>query len=68
MLFSRNGFKSVDTTEAFVKEALEFGNKDVVLSLVQFRSTTRQSTDYANQLTPPEMGDFIIQFIFLKNL
>ena len=34
MLFSRNGFKSVDTTEAFVKEALEFGNKDVVLSLV----------------------------------
>ena len=33
MLFSRNGFKSVDTTEAFVKEALEFGNKDVVLSL-----------------------------------
>ncbi len=34
MLFSKNGFKSVDTTEAFVKEALEFGNKDVVLSLV----------------------------------
>jgi hypothetical protein len=33
MLFSRNGFKSVDTTEAFVKEALEFGNKDVVLSI-----------------------------------
>jgi len=34
MLFSKNGFKSVDTTEAFVKEALEFGNKDVVLSVV----------------------------------
>jgi hypothetical protein len=25
---------SVDTTEAFVKQALEFGNKDVVLSVV----------------------------------
>ena len=34
MLFSKNGFMSVDTTEAFVKQALEFGNKDVVLSLV----------------------------------
>jgi hypothetical protein len=34
MLFSKNGFKSVDTTEAFVKEALELGNKDVVLSVV----------------------------------
>jgi hypothetical protein len=34
MLFSKNGFKSVDTTEAFVKQALEFGNKDVVLSVV----------------------------------
>jgi hypothetical protein len=34
MLFSKNGFMSVDTTEAFVKQALEFGNKDVVLSVV----------------------------------
>ena len=33
MLFSKQGFKTVDTTEAFVKEALQFGNKDVVLSL-----------------------------------
>ena len=127
MLFSKNGFKSVDTTEAFVKQALEFGNKDVVLSVVHengvidivfsptmdaieaevyhflndgtelkysmpiktltdnnistlhltsaiyaylseafkvadmFRSTTRQNTDYANQLTPPEMGVFLYQ-------
>ena len=34
MLFSKNGFKSVDTAESFVKEAMEFGNKDVVLSVV----------------------------------
>ena len=34
MLFSKHGFKSVDTTESFVKEAMEFGNKDVVLSVV----------------------------------
>ena len=34
MLFSKHGFKSVDTTESFVKEALELGNKDVVLSVV----------------------------------
>ena len=34
MLFSKNGFKSVDTTESFVKEALELGNKEVVLSVV----------------------------------
>jgi len=33
MLFSKHGFKSVDTTESFVKEAMEFGNKDVVLSV-----------------------------------
>ena len=128
MLFSKNGFMSVDTTEAFVKQALEFGNKDVVLSVVHsdgvidivfsptmdaieaevyhflndgtelkysmpiktltnnnistlhltsaiyaylseafkvadmFRSTTRQSTDYANQLTPPEMEVFLLCF------
>ena len=34
MLFSKHGFKSVDTAEAFVKQALEFDNKDVVLSVV----------------------------------
>ena len=34
MLFSKNGFKSVDTAESFIKEALELGNKDVVLSVV----------------------------------
>ena len=34
MLFSKNGFKSVDTAESFVKEAMELGNKDVVLSVV----------------------------------
>ena len=34
MLFSKNGFKSVDTAESFIKEALEFGNKDIVLSVV----------------------------------
>lgn len=34
MLFSKNGFKSVDTAESFIKEAIEFGNKDIVLSVV----------------------------------
>jgi len=34
MLFSKNGFKSVDTTEEFVKQAIEFGQKDIVLSVV----------------------------------
>ncbi len=34
MLFSRQGFKTVDTTEEFVKQAIEFGNKDIVLSVV----------------------------------
>jgi hypothetical protein len=34
MLFSKNGFKTVESTEEFVKQALEFGNKDVVLSVV----------------------------------
>ena len=124
MLFSKNGFKSVDTAESFIKEAIEFGNKDIVLSVVHndgvidivfspsldaieaevyhflndgtelkytmpiksltnnnistlyltsqiyaylseafkvadmFRSTTRQSTDYASQLIPPEMEEF----------
>ena len=33
MLFSRNGFKTVDTTEEFVKQVLEFGQKDLVLSV-----------------------------------
>jgi hypothetical protein len=84
MLFSKQGFTTVDTTEEFVKQAIEFGNKDIVLSVVHdngvidivisptmdaieaevyhsihaylseafkvaemFRSTTRQSTDYA---------------------
>lgn len=126
MLFSKHGFKSVDTTESFVKEAMEFGNKDVVLSVVHdngvidvvfsptmdaieadvyhflndntelkfsmpiktltnenisslyltssiyaylseafkvadmFRKTIRQSTDYAKQLNPPEMGSLLI--------
>ena len=124
MLFSKNGFKSVDTAESFIKEAIEFGNKDIVLSVVHndgvidivfspsldaieaevyhflndgtelkysmpiksltnnnistlymtsqiyaylseafkvadmFKSTTRQSTDYASQLIPPEMEEF----------
>ena len=124
MLFSKNGFKSVDTAESFIKEAIEFGNKDIVLSVVHndgvidivfspsldaieaevyhflndgtelkytmpiksltnnnistlyltsqiyaylseafkvadmFRSTTRQSTEYASQLIPPEMEEF----------
>jgi len=34
MLFSKHGFKSVDTTEEFVKQAIEFGHKDIVLSVV----------------------------------
>jgi hypothetical protein len=34
MLFSKHGFQSVDTTEAFVKQALEYGVKDIVLSTV----------------------------------
>jgi len=34
MLFSKNGFKSVDTAESFIKEAIEVGNKDIVLSVV----------------------------------
>ena len=34
MLFSKHGFKTVDTVESFVKESLEFNNKDVVLSVV----------------------------------
>ena len=34
MLFSKNGFQSVDTTEVFVKQALEYGVKDIVLSTV----------------------------------
>ena len=33
MLFSRNGFKTVDTAEEFVKQVLEFGQKDLVLSV-----------------------------------
>ena len=33
MLFSRNGFKTVDNTEEFVKQVLEFGQKDLVLSV-----------------------------------
>jgi hypothetical protein len=33
MLFSRNGFKTVDTAEEFVKQVLEFGQKDIVLSV-----------------------------------
>ena len=31
MLFSRQGFKTVDTAEEFVKQVLEFGQKDIVL-------------------------------------
>ena len=124
MLFSKNGFKSVDTAESFIKEAIEFGNKDIVLSVVHndgvidivfspsldaieaevyhflndgtelkytmpiksltnnnistlyltsqiyaylseafkvadmFKSTTRQSTDYASSLIPPDMEEF----------
>jgi hypothetical protein len=34
MLFSKNGFKSVDTVDAFIKEAIECDHKDVVLSIV----------------------------------
>jgi hypothetical protein len=33
MLFSKNGFKSVESTEEFVKQAIEFGQKDIVLSV-----------------------------------
>ena len=33
MLFSKQGFKTVDTTEEFVKQAIQLGNKDVVLSI-----------------------------------
>jgi acyl CoA:acetate/3-ketoacid CoA transferase alpha subunit len=33
MLFSRQGFKTVDTAEEFVKQVLEFGQKDIVLSV-----------------------------------
>jgi hypothetical protein len=33
MLFSRQGFKTVDTTEEFVKQFMEFGQKDIVLSI-----------------------------------
>ncbi len=33
MLFSKNGFKTVDTAEEFVKQVLEFGQKDLVLSV-----------------------------------
>jgi hypothetical protein len=33
MLFSKQGFTTVDTTEEFVKQAIEFGNKDIVLSI-----------------------------------
>jgi hypothetical protein len=34
MLFSKNGFKSVDTVDAFIKEAIECDHKDIVLSIV----------------------------------
>ena len=33
MLFSRYGFDAVDTSEAFVKQALKLGKRDVVLSV-----------------------------------
>jgi len=33
MLFSKQGFKTVDTTEEFVKQVMEFGQKDIVLSV-----------------------------------
>jgi hypothetical protein len=33
MLFCKAGFKSVDNTEAFVKQALASENKDIVLSV-----------------------------------
>ena len=33
MLFSRHGFDAVDTSEAFVKQALKLGKRDVVLSV-----------------------------------
>ena len=34
MLFSKHGFKTVDNTEEFVKQAIEGGFKDIVLSVV----------------------------------
>ena len=33
MLFSKQGFKTVESTEEFVKQAIEFGQKDIVLSI-----------------------------------
>ena len=34
MLFSKHGFKTVDTTESFVKQAIQGEFKDIVLSVV----------------------------------
>ena len=33
MLFSKQGFKTVESTEEFVKQFIEFGQKDIVLSV-----------------------------------